>query len=60
MWIDVLIVLGMVVWAYIAVRYLKRPRRRGCNRDMHQVRMPAARAVTASKPAGGARNNPQL
>ena len=33
MWIDVLIVLGMVMWAYIAVRYLKRPRRRGCNRD---------------------------
>ena len=35
-WLDVVIVLGMAVWAYFAVRYLRRPRRRGCNRDCTQ------------------------
>lgn len=33
MWIDILIIAAAAAAAYFAVRYLGRPRRRGCSRD---------------------------
>lgn len=33
MWIDILVIVIVAAAAYFAVRYLGRPRRRGCSRD---------------------------